>query len=397
MSELYKLLSKRTSKVAVRSAAQLQYEKTFSQYQGRILEMVDPSYEVGIEIEVERVKPNHITLYTVWEAKPDGSLRDNGIEYVSAPINGAHLHFALNQFFGELPKGYRFSPRTSIHIHLNVLDLTLEQIVGLQLTYSAVEKLLYKFVGHDRDKSNFCVPYYECGFHRYLGNMLDPEEGLSSLIRWEQWRYLGLNIASLVKFGTLEFRHLVGTDDKVLICQWINLLFCLKKFALTHDMQTIKARIEKLNSTSAYDLFVRDVFGPCANYLDCSNLQRDMERAVSLVKKTVLSKNPLEARLDKIRHTKCHWYLALTEKKPEKVNMAMEFVRQAPPPRRREARAPALGRGEREFRAMRDEALAGLRINVAPPPAQVEQQVGFQPMNFNIPADFIQYLDEEDD
>jgi hypothetical protein len=86
---------------------------------------------------------------------------------------------------------------------LNVLDLTLEQIVGLQLAYSAVEKLLYKFVGHGRDKSNFCVPYYECGFHRYLGALLDPEEGIGSIPRWEQWRYLGLNIASITKFGTL--------------------------------------------------------------------------------------------------------------------------------------------------------------------------------------------------
>lgn len=334
MSELYKLLGKRTAKVASRNSMHVAYEKEYPQYQGRILEMVDTGYEVGIEIEVEKVKPNRITLYTVWEARPDGSLRDNGIEYVSDPINGAVLHYALNQFFGELPKGYRFSPRTSIHIHLNVLDLTLEQIVGLQLAYSAVEKLLYKFVGHERDKSNFCVPYYECAFHRYLGNLLDPEDGLRNWARWEQWRYLGLNVASLTKFGTLEFRHLPGTDNKTLICQWINLIFCLKKFATTHDMQAIKDRIERLNNTSAYDAFVRDVFGACAFYLDCSNLQRDMEQAVSLIKKTTLTPNPCEERLGKLNHQTCYWYKVLTEKKPEKLNMAMEFVRQAPPPRR---------------------------------------------------------------
>jgi hypothetical protein len=183
-----------------------------------------------------------------------------------------------------------------------------------------------------------------------------------------------------------------------LICQWINLIFCLKKFALAHDVQTIKARIEKLNSTSAYDLFVRDVFGTCTAYLDCGNLQKDMELAVSLIKKTVLTTNPLEERLGKINHRKAYWYLSFTEKKPEKINMAMEFIRQAPPRRARVAQAPPRGAPRRE---------AGLfggvpaeRLEQAAQRLADEQRVRVQiePMNFNIPVDvYLNQLNLDED
>src|SRR5688572_3377240 len=111
MSPLYEYLGRKSAKVATVSSDQLLYEKTFSAYREPILELINNNFEIGIEIEVERVKPNNICVYSVWEGKADGSLRESGMEYVSVPIHGPRIHYALNQFFSQLPKGYRFSPR----------------------------------------------------------------------------------------------------------------------------------------------------------------------------------------------------------------------------------------------------------------------------------------------
>ncbi len=122
--------------------------------------MVSDSY-VGIEIEVENLR-DYKGDFVYWQDKEDGSLRDNGREYVTYTIPASLVPYAiteLQEFLTEVNPKYSFSTRTSVHVHLNVRDLTFKQLHALSIVYMLFEKAFYKFAGRDRYKNIFCVPH----------------------------------------------------------------------------------------------------------------------------------------------------------------------------------------------------------------------------------------------
>jgi hypothetical protein len=308
--QLYKYLKRRSSKVEQISAEILLYEKAHDHWK-EIIPLVSETDEIGIEIEVEKVESMQAINYGVWVNHADGSLRNNGVEFVSLPIKGKRIHYALNQFFDALGKNYHFSPRTSIHIHVNVLDLLPKQIGALTMTYVPFERILYRFVGGSRDKSNFAVPVSDTDFSSFIKLFTADEWALFGSL--ESRRYLGLNIDAVRKYGTLEFRHLGGTDDKTRIVRWINLIFKLKQFVEKNSFDEIKARIDKLNTDSQYTSFFNDVFGDVGWYLDQSNLKEDMEQGVSIVKRLTIP-NDFWNEIKGGFSTKSLWYTRALEK-----------------------------------------------------------------------------------
>lgn len=243
----------------------------------------------GIEVEIENIrftpKAFRKETYQVWNTREDGSLRNLGMEFISVPLRGVHLAHALQYLFDNLPEDKHFSLRTSIHVHLDVQSLSKETVTGIVLTYVACETLLYKFVGNDRINSNFCVPMYQTIVVNSLVNLITSS---ITSIRWENSRYLGLNLDSMRKFGTLEFRHLYGTDDVELITNWINLIHAIHHYGCSKPLKTIIEEISKLNTTSNYSLFLEQVFGPLTDLFDVSNLKDDLERGVRAVKQSTI-------------------------------------------------------------------------------------------------------------
>jgi hypothetical protein len=340
----------------------LLYEAKYPQYASPSYVFVDDSTCIGIEIEIERVKVNNVHRYPVWTSHPDGSLRDGGTEYVSTPISGSRIGYALNQFFDQMPSGYRFSQRCSVHIHQNCLNMTLKEIAAECMVYSVVEKLLFKFVGNDRDKNNFCVPWYDAKVYGFIKQLCEGQ--IPSL---EAYRYLALNLASLIKFGTLEFRHLNGTDDVNRIITWINLIMCMKQFAMKQKFDYIKDRIESLNTNSQYEYFVHEIFGAWDKHLDKWSLRRDMETPISSTKGAI-GTTDFWLKLRTLPPRDSYWYTALTQEK-KAIKTTYNIGAPRPAPRFRPARI------DRELRAERapepalniDSVLAGL------PPATAER------------------------
>ena len=239
---------------------------------------------IGIEVEVENVRAWG-DPYTLWAMKEDGSLRNGGREYVSIPLNGENVPIALLHLFQNLNEDIQFSHRTSIHVHVNVQNLTLDSITGIILTYLAVEPLLFKFVGHDRDKSIFCVPLYETELpNRLVSRFLKNP----ALFRMENARYAALNLDAMRKFGTLEFRHLFGTSDMDILMTWINLILSIVEFGSSQSVEKLASRILPLNTNSFYIAFVNDVFGKLASVLDLTAVKFDLEKGVKSVKASML-------------------------------------------------------------------------------------------------------------
>ena len=312
------------------------YEQEHPKYAVEITRLASQEAIVGIEIEVEKVGNTSTDNYPVWSIKADNSLRD-GVEFVSTPIHGPRIHFALNQFYALLSKKAVFSPRTSIHIHLNILDLTPPVVGNLVTCYTLVEKLLYRFIGNGRDKNNFCVPFYEshCIPYQLAVFFFNPYVGVNIN---EGLRYSGLNLDAIRKFGTLEFRHLGGTRDKDKIINWINLILRLRNYAKTIDTEVLKQAIAQLNTESNYSALLDDILGSDAWLLDRSNLQRDMEGPASELKRAIFPNEKLQEMKQNVKDQ--YWMKQLNKKDKSENDFILELGGMPQPAARRDALVP---------------------------------------------------------
>lgn len=223
---------------------------------------------IGIEVEVENTNfKNGIPDGSPWQEKGDGSLRNNGYEFVSKPIYAHDAPSALQQLLVDiLGEDCHFSPRTSVHIHLNVQDLTQAQVTDLVLVYLLFEKLFYRFAGKGRHRSIFCVPIQDTGLADFLGS-----HGCINHA-WE--KYTGLNLCPIVgnrdgvhAYGTVEFRHMHGTFDVEKLSIWIDLITSLKDYILKKGTDPIRELVSKATSKYDFEPLAHEVFGTAAKYL----------------------------------------------------------------------------------------------------------------------------------
>ena len=102
---------------------------------------------LGVEVEME--KAERLTT-TYWDAKEDGSLRDGGVEYVfGAPYGGGDAIKALEELDKLVTEKMKpsMSERTSTHVHVDVRDLTRDQLTSFILLYMVFEQPLFKYCG----------------------------------------------------------------------------------------------------------------------------------------------------------------------------------------------------------------------------------------------------------
>jgi len=237
---------------------------------------------VGIEIEVENITHSlHPLAY--WDIKADGSLRNNGVELVSVPLQIKQVQLALEHVYSVLTANNKpdFSNRTSVHIHVNCRDLTQNQIYNFILLYALFEKHFYAFAGNKRMNSIFCVPLFRTNQLNVLDNVV---YGLSP--NWH--KYCGINLLPLYQnsvtqgYGTIEFRHLYGTSNQREILEWINDILCLRKYACEISKDDLLKNIKEMNTTSSYISLYSQVFAKGRKVL--SN-KKDFEECVSNIKR----------------------------------------------------------------------------------------------------------------
>ena len=237
---------------------------------------------VGIEIEVENIT-NSLHPLAYWDIKTDGSLRNNGVELVSVPLQIKQVQLAIEHVYNVLTANNKpdFSNRTSVHIHVNCRDLTQNQIYNFILLYALFEKHFYAFAGNKRMNSIFCVPLFRTNQLNVLDNVV---YGLSP--NWH--KYCGINLLPLYQnqvtqgYGTIEFRHLYGTSNQREILEWINDIMCLRKYACEISKDDLLKNIKEMNTTSSYISLYSQVFAKGRKVL--SN-KKDFEECVSNIKR----------------------------------------------------------------------------------------------------------------
>jgi len=273
-------------------------------------DMVLPDCKVGVEVELENIhgfghQSQSEGMY--WEIIKDGSLRNYGMEFVSLPVFGVDIQLALDDLKNTLAEQKpSLHPRTSLHVHMDVEDMTAHSLANLLVLEVVFERLLYNYCDMERYNNIFCNPSRKCkNSLRQLGALMRikiDDKGEFYEVLQQSMKYTGLNIKSVLPQynnntdkedpgGHIEFRMHQGTDDIVRIKEWINILMCLKKYAVefSHSPEELILYL----SIMGIDNIIDDVFGEYASLVKYPEQLPDIYAGISAVQYSIKNYTPL--------------------------------------------------------------------------------------------------------
>ena len=215
-------------------------------------ELVLPKNFMGVEVELENINPSRNgSLPPSWRTVGDGSLRGDGMEFVlREPMFGQDLVEALQGLYehlGKKQKNFRISERTGIHLHMDMRECSMEEVRKFLLVYTVMERLLFKYSGITREQSIFCIPIHKSEYYLDMYHMLGQRGSTVHSFLQRYHRYASLNLNALLRFGSVEFRHMPTSSDVGEIIRWINVVQSIKKFTSSTSLTglSLLARIEK--------------------------------------------------------------------------------------------------------------------------------------------------------
>lgn len=248
--------------------------------------LIMPSNPIGVEIEVEGISKRWPGFHTqgtdmslFWEAVEDNSLRNGAELRFRSSLFGEDLIRALDAVSDTLQEcPYTTSVRTSTHVHYDVsLFKTTEDLLKFLAISGMFEKVLFQYLGGEREESIYCLPY-----SRSRGDF----DALSTLAKnpgdyLELGRYQAINLQSIFKHGTVEFRHAGALTNKEDLLDWINIIGCLVRYAseVDFDLDSLSA----VCSAKSPEQFLREVFPEYADKLMYPGVEDDIIDGARLV------------------------------------------------------------------------------------------------------------------
>lgn len=190
--------------------------------------------DYGVELEVEGDNlPTDIVPRKRWRMDEDGSLRGESYEYVMpVPLSLEETKAAiydLRDYFDLNDATIHNSVRAGTHVHVNVQDFTMKQMFTFITLFFLLEEPLVEYCGETRVGNLFT-----------LRGTIDAEYVMFQLkeaIRTKDLhvldssllRYCSLNVCSLFKYGSIEFRSMRGVQTFDDVYEWVEVLDELKK------------------------------------------------------------------------------------------------------------------------------------------------------------------------
>jgi hypothetical protein len=215
--------------------------------------------DLSLEIELQGHGLPHISN-DIWNTKTDGSLKDDaeGLEYLfREPLPFDQVETELYKFvlrFRDSDVLDSFYAGT--HVHINVQDITLRQLLCYICTYIVLEDLLVEWCGPTRVGNHFCLRMNDADYLiDYIKNMIS-EDNVTDLS--ENLRYSSMNIMSIPLFGSLEFRSLSSSLDVERMMKWCKILMRMKKNSILYG--TPDVLISSI-SCEGYDRFAASMLG----------------------------------------------------------------------------------------------------------------------------------------
>lgn len=201
---------------------------------------------VGIEYEVEDIYEykDHALVTRGIIIHKDGSLRSGRYltedlgesrEFITKPEDKMGCFLTFKTLFDNLKLGPNaFSPRTSIHVHMNVCSMEENNFLTFLYTYAALEPYFFNFVGKERLNNIHCVPLDYTFLSKYY-----KDRNTAKLIgAWS--KYTAFNICPVAQQGSVEFRHLYGTNNFEIFKTWIEMIESLFNYAMKTPLENLE-------------------------------------------------------------------------------------------------------------------------------------------------------------
>ena len=218
---------------------------------------------IGLELELENSKSSKLFDFIgeYFEAVQDGSLKYDGIELrFKSALNGSNIINSLNVLDAGIAK-FKLAPYTegnrgSTHIHLNVSNLSVQQLFNIVLMSYFVEPILMDMCHVDRLFSPFSVTSNRTKDQKYiLSTIAEGHMNFES----SGYKYRSIGLSSVFNKGSLEYRMFHASYDTKEILQWINFVQEIKHIAITTQnlQEKICSSLEVGLAPVLYDLFGR--------------------------------------------------------------------------------------------------------------------------------------------
>ena len=171
----------------------------------------------------------HQVFQNRWKLVTDGSVTDyNGIggELVSPPLSGEQGIEELRKVasvVNAIP-GIKVDRRCGLHVHVSWDGMTADQIKSVVSRFIKYEGWFDSIFPASRRNNRFCKTVNNALVSMALAARVQEARELAI---YANDRYQKLNLCSLTRYGTIEFRQHSGTTDPDKIVNWV--LF-LEKF-----------------------------------------------------------------------------------------------------------------------------------------------------------------------
>ena len=255
-------------------------DKTYAEVAGPYYKTYEDR-TVGIELELEC--PDQIetgstlTSHTdLWCVHGEDSLR-GGFELVltrplttDSRLYRSAIHH-LSKFLETQGPYLVTSPRTSLHVHVNIQHKTLRQIYNIILNTYLFENFLSYNSSANRKGNLFCVRGCDAEAGLYLlGNSVQSGHLHFKKMYNDGFKYGALNMASIAVHGTVEFRFMDAYLDASMI-DWYTK--CLEEFveraskinprayinALRTDSLDVKKELKKIMGEEGFQFFCSNI------------------------------------------------------------------------------------------------------------------------------------------
>jgi len=198
--------------------------------------------DVGLELEIEGenlpsagklAKVVGKTSSASWLTKADGSLRGEALEYVLATpckidevdvlVEGLYDSFKTNN------TNLLLTNRCSTHVHVNMGGKKVNEITSALALWTAFEEPLTLWAGEERVNNHFCLGSKDCNAGTIAAWRSFLRTGRADFN--ENLKYSSLNILTLYRFGSLEYRVMNASEDSQRIVDWTKFVYELTRYA----------------------------------------------------------------------------------------------------------------------------------------------------------------------
>jgi len=225
-------IRKKWNELRVSSIVPLPFEFTFQRTFGIELEIFGATRQMLISklrdegINVQDEAYNHNTR-NHWKIVTDGSIRgEHGNEIVSPVLRGMDGIEHIKKVCIALGKsGAQFNKTCGFHVHLGANDLNLENMKALVRSYINLENPIDAIMPESRrgNSNSYCKNLTSVsGIDGKISNAVN----ITQLVNAFGGSYFKLNLQSITRHGTVEFRQHSGTITFSKIKNW--LLICAR-------------------------------------------------------------------------------------------------------------------------------------------------------------------------